>query len=286
MLNLEINNLKKYFGDRLILDISNLKVYSEDRIGIIGVNGAGKSTLLNILCSKLAKDEGYVKHYGEYSYIRQLEEPNHAILNNALYGKFNLKDKDTDNLSGGEKTRFKIAEAFSEGSSMLFADEPTSNLDISAIKIFEKMLLAFNGAVMIVSHDRELLDRVCNKILEMENGQYKLYYGNYSDYVEQKKLEIERKEFEYEQYSKEKQKLEKTVVEISNKTSSMRKTPKRMGNSEARLHRKMGNQKAKGKLEKAKKSIYSRIDHMEVKEKVQSEKKTSIDFKALNKVHS
>lgn len=286
MLNLEINNLKKYFGNKLILDINNLKVYSEDKIGIVGANGAGKSTLLNILCGEIDKDQGYIKHYGEYSYISQLKEPNHAILNNQLHRKFNLKDKDTDNLSGGEKTRLKIAEAFSERSSMLFADEPTSNLDISAIKMFQEMLLEFNGAIMIVSHDRELLDGVCNKIIEIENGKTKPYDGNYSNYMEQKKLEIDRKKFEYDHYLKEKQKLEKSAMEISNKTSSMRQVPKRMGNSESRLHRKMGNQKAKGKLEKTRKSIYSRIEHIEIKERVEPADRTKIDFEALNKIHS
>lgn len=286
MLNLEINNLKKYFGDRLILEIDNLKVYSEDKIGIVGVNGAGKSTLLNILCKKLEVDEGFIKHYGNYSYITQLEEPNYDVKDNELCSKFNLKNKDNNNLSGGEKTRFKIAEAFSKKSDILFADEPTSNLDISAVKIFEEILLNFNSSVMLVSHDRELLDSICNKILEIENGKVKLYDGNYSSFMKQKKMERERKEFEYNQYVKEKERLNKAAVEIDSKTSSMRKAPKRMGNSEARLHRKMGNQKSKAKLDKTKKAIYSRIEHLEVKEKVMNVEKVNIDFETLNKLHS
>ncbi|WP_234122788.1 ribosomal protection-like ABC-F family protein [Clostridium hydrogenum] len=286
MLNLEINNLKKYFGDRLILDIDNLKVYSEDKIGIVGVNGAGKSTLLNILCENTEKDEGFIKHYGSYSYISQLGEPNYNVNDNELCSKFNLKNKTNDNLSGGEKTRFKIAEAFSKKSSILFADEPTSNLDISAVKMFEEMISKFSGAVMLVSHDRELLDKVCNKILEIENGKVKLYDGNYSSFIEQRKAERERKEFEYSEYIKEKERLEKAAIEIDSKSLSMRKAPKRMGNSEARLHRKMGNQKSKAKLDKTRKAIYSRIEHLEVKEKVVNVEKTNIDFEALNKVHS
>jgi len=286
MLNLEINNLKKYFGDKLILEIDNLKVYSEDKIGIVGVNGAGKSTLLNILCRKLQADEGSIKHYGNYSYISQLEEPNYNVKDNELFSKFNLKNKNNNDLSGGEKTRFKIAEAFSEKSSILFADEPTSNLDISAVKMFEEMLVKFDGGVMLVSHDRELLDSVCNKILEIENGKVKLYDGNYSDFIKQKERERKRKEFEYNEYVKEKERLSKAASEIEGKTVSMRKAPKRMGNSEARLHRKMGNQKSKAKLDKTRKSIYSRIEHLEAKEKVVNTEKANIDFEALNKVHS
>ncbi|MFL0249569.1 ribosomal protection-like ABC-F family protein [Clostridium neuense] len=286
MLNLEICNLKKYFGDRLILEIDNLKVYSEDKIGIVGVNGAGKSTLLSILCGKLEVDEGYIKHYGSCSYISQLEEPNYEVKDNELYSKFNLQNKYNNNLSGGEKTRFKIAEALSKESGILFADEPTSNLDISAVKMFEGMLLNFNGSIMLVSHDRELLDSVCNKILEIENGKVKLYDGNYSQFINRKKMERERKEFEYTQYVKEKERLEKAAVEIEGRTSSMKKAPKRMGNSEARLHRKMGNQKSKAKLDKTRKAMYSRIEHLETKEKVVKVEKGNIDFEALNKVHS
>lgn len=286
MLNLEISNLKKYFGDRLILEIDNLKVYSEDKIGIVGLNGAGKSTLLNILCGKLEADEGYIKAYGSYSYISQLEEPNYDVKDKELCSKFNLKNKNNNNLSGGEKTRFKIAEAFSKKCGILFADEPTSNLDISAVKMFEEMLSKFNGSIMLVSHDRELLDSVCNKILEIENGEVKLYDGNYSDFIKQKKMQRERKEFEYTQYVKERERLEKAAIEIDSKTSSMKKAPKRMGNSEARLHRKMGNQKSKAKLDKARKAIYSRLEHLEIKEKVINLEKANIDFEVLNKVHS
>lgn len=286
MLNLKISNLKKYFGDRLILEIDNLNVYSEDKIGIVGLNGAGKSTLLNILCGKLEADEGYIKAYGSYSYISQLEEPNYDVEDKELCSKFNLNNKNNNNLSGGEKTRFKIAGAFSKKCSILFADEPTSNLDISAVKMFEEMLSKFNDSIMLVSHDRELLDSVCNKILEIENGKVKLYDGNYSDFIKQKKMQRERMEFEYNQYVKEKERLEKAAIEIDSKTSSMRKAPKRMGNSEARLHRKMGNQKSKAKLDNSRKAIYSRLQHLEVKEKVANLETSNIDFEALNKVHS
>lgn len=74
MLYLEISNLKKYFGDKLVFDIENLKIYSEDRVGIIGANGAGKSTLLNIISGKIKAEKGFVKVYEKYSYIYQLFE--------------------------------------------------------------------------------------------------------------------------------------------------------------------------------------------------------------------
>lgn len=286
MLNLEISKLKKYFGDRLVIDIENLKVYSEDRIGIVGDNGAGKTTLLNIIAEKTEKDEGDIKRLGSFSYISQLEDEDYVFQNSDIYMKFNLKDKSTKNLSGGEKTKFKIAKALSSSSDMLLADEPTSNLDILGAQKLEEMLLSYKGALMIVSHDRELLDAVCNNILEIEAGRVKLYEGNYSEYIKQKELELRRKKFEYGQYVKEKEKLEKAVMELSTKASSMKKAPSRMGNSEARLHRKMGNQKAKANLDKAKKALRSRIDHLEAKEKPREKEKTIIDFEAVDKLHS
>ena len=98
-------------------------------------------------------------------------------------------------------------------------------------------LLAFDGALLMVSHDRDLLDKVCNRILEIEDGHIKLYQGNYSDYKEQKDLEIKTNELEYENYIKERRKLERSIIETKSKAKGMRKTPKRMGNSEARLHK-------------------------------------------------
>lgn len=162
MLLLEIDKVKKYYGDRLILEIDNLLVYSQDKIGIVGINGAGKSTLLNMLCSKSSCDEGWIKMYGRYSYITQIDEPE------------NISENEKNTLSGGEKTKLKIQSAFNKNSSILLADEPTSNLDIAGIQMLEKKLKNYKGAIFIVSHDRQLLDNVCNKILELNNGKNKI----------------------------------------------------------------------------------------------------------------
>ena len=137
LLLIEGNNIKKSFADRQILDIENLKIYSEDRIGIVGVNGVGKTTLINILCKRLEPDEGYIKIYGNYSYISQLEGPENLRISDEMASKFNISHTWTDNMSG-EKTRFKLAQALSENSPLVFADEPTSNIDIEGIELSER----------------------------------------------------------------------------------------------------------------------------------------------------
>lgn len=286
MLLLEAKNIKKYFGDRLILDIEGLNIYSEDRIGIVGVNGAGKTTLINVLSKKLEPDEGWVKLYGNYSYISQLDAPDGQTLSNEMASKFGVPRTWSMYMSGGEKTRFKLAIALEEKSALIFADEPTSNVDMEGIELMEKRFEEYNGALLIISHDRDFLDRLCNKILEIEHGKIKIYNGNYSDYAAQKKQEVERAQFEYEAYIKEKKRLQEVILETKQKVKSIKKAPRRMGNSEARLHRKMGNQKAKANLERAIKNIEKRIEHLEVKEKPKEQESIKLDLQDANKIYS
>lgn len=285
MLLIEANKIKKYFGDRLILNIDSLKIYSEDRIGIVGKNGAGKTTLMNILSKRLETDEGWIKVYGSCCYISQLEPPNFKNINGEMASKFNIVSTWNEHMSGGEKTRFKIAGALEDHSMMLFADEPTSNVDIKGIELMGEMFKEYQGAFIVISHDRSFLDELCNKILEIENNKIKIYNGNYSAYKKQKIQEKQRVQFEYEQYVKEKKRLEKVISDTKQKVKSMKKAPKRMGNSEARLH-KMGSQKAKVNLEKAVKNVEKRIEHLEVKEKPKEQPKMKLDVMDSNRIYS
>lgn len=285
MLLVECSNIKKSFGDRSILDIENLKVYSQDRIGIVGVNGVGKTTLINILCQRLQADEGGVKLYGRYSYISQLEGPESISITNEMASRFNIESIWNENMSGGEKTRFKLAHALSQNSLLIFADEPTSNMDIEGIELMEKRFEKYKGALIVISHDRNFLDRLCNKILEIEDGRIKIYNGNYSDYAAQKAKERERAEFEYEEYVKEKKRLQSVITDAKQRVKGIKTAPKRMGNSEARLH-KMGGQKAKATIERTVKNIEKRIDHLEVKEKPKEQVGIKLDIQDSNKLYS
>ena len=285
MLLIEANNIKKYFGDRLVLDIDDLKIYSEDRIGIVGRNGVGKTTLINILTNRLAPDEGFVKLYGSYSYISQLEEPDNKSISGELASKFGIEPIWNDYMSGGEKTRFKLANALDDNSMMLFADEPTSNVDMEGIQLIEEMFEEYKGTLIVISHDRNFLDKLCNKILELEDGKIKIYNGNYTDYKNQKLLERERAEFEYEEYIKEKKRLEGVIIDTKQKVKSIKKVPRRMGNSEARLH-KMGSQNARANLERAVKNVKKRIEHLEVREKPKVDPRIKLDVQHSTELHS
>lgn len=285
MLLIDALNIKKYFSDRLIFEFENLKVYSNERIGVVGANGEGKTTLLNVLSKKDEADEGIVKLYGNLEYITQLKKPEKKTISPEMASRFSVKETYVDTMSGGEKMRFKLALALEKNPPLIFADEPTSNVDIEGIELLQRMLDGYKGALIIISHDREFLDNVCTKIIEIHNGKIKEYNGNYSQYKSQKKLEIERQEFEYQKYIDEKKRLEEVVKDISRKSKTMRKTPKRMGNSEARLH-KMGNQSAKASLEKIAKSTRSRIEHLEAKEKPQNETYIKLDVGRVQNIHS
>lgn len=276
MLILECRKLKKYFGNYKILDIEELNIYSEDKIGIVGLNGAGKTTLLNIISGKVKADEGIIKVYGKCSYITQLDEIEEKKIESSISRKFKIENTSKGYFSGGEKTRFKIANGLSEGSNLLLADEPTSNLDMDGINALQKELTKYSGALILISHDREFLDKLCNKIIEIDHGDIKIYKGNYSDYKIQKEKEKDRETFEYNQFTKEKRRLEGAMREKSEKLKKVKNAPSRMGNSEARLH-KMGNQRAKYNMDRAVKNIEARINHLEVKEKPKEIKKTVID---------
>ncbi len=192
--------------------------------------------MLNLLSQKLAPDEGWVQVYGQASTIFQLEPPEHDLISQEMASKFNIPTNYSESMSGGEKTRFKLAACLSQNSAMIFADEPTSNMDLEGIELIERYFAKYSGGLFLISHDRTLLDSLCTKILELEDGRLKIYPGNYSSYSEQKARERERAQFEYEQYVSEKKRLERVVIETSEKSKSVRKTPRRMGNSEARLH--------------------------------------------------
>lgn len=255
MFVLETYQLKKWVADRLLFSLERLQIKAGQKIGVVGVNGAGKTTLLRVLSGELPPDEGKVLSQGTTGWIRQMEEQER------------LEDGPSA-LSGGERTRRKVIRALAEKPELLFADEPTSHLDTESVEWLEKELIKYPGAVLLISHDRALLDAVCTKIIEVENGKVRLYHGNYSEYRRQKEEELERARFEYEQYVAEKKRLTKVVAEKKQKARSMEKPPKGMSASEARLISNKGKaNSARAKMEKQAKAIESRIEKLAKKEK-------------------
>lgn len=266
---LNIDKLKKYYHDRLVLDIDKFEILEYEKIGLVGANGAGKTTLIKALIGKIEIDEGQIYLTNSYSYITQNENLDIESGNSKIKSMLNAPDKFEEHLSGGEKVKLKIATALKEQKKLVIADEPTSNLDQKSISILEEMLKKHKGSLLLVSHDRDFLDALCNKIVELEDGKIKIYNGNYTTYLKIKEEERNRQEFEYEQFVSEKKRLEAAKIQKMNLSNGIRRTPKRMGNSEARLH-KMGGQKGKKNLDGNAKAIQSRIDKLEIKERPKS----------------
>ncbi len=284
-LKIEINKLKKYYNDRLILEIANLKIYSGEKIAVVGDNGAGKSTFLNIIAGLDEPDSGFVKTSGEISYIRQLEYSDDGMIPGRLSKEMGVARICPEDPSGGEIARIKLAASLSRGNQILIADEPASNLDIKGIELLERYLCRFEGTLLLVSHDRELLNKTCSAVIEIDSGAVTRYPGNYDSYIAAKEMAVKRQNFEYESYVSEKRRLEKAVVEKKQHVKNMRKAPKRMGNSEARLHTRGVNGK-KAKLDRSTKAIVSRIEGLEKKEKAKTPPKVFLDAQKTPALHS
>lgn len=242
-------NIKKSFGDRLLFSIPELKIEENEKVGIVGNNGTGKTTFLNIIAGKESVDKGKIEVNGSVSYMKQFD-----IV-------------PTSYLSGGEKTNQRLYETLRQNASILILDEPTNHLDIQKIKLLEERLKKYKGTLLIVSHDRKLLDAICTSILEIDRQQIKKYKGNYTAYQTQKQEEILRKQREYEQYIEERNRLERSIKETKNSASKVKKAPSRMGNSEARLHKRAAEEK-KEKVERHSKALATRLEKLEKKEKV------------------
>lgn len=260
---LNAQNIKKEYGIQTVLDIEKLEVRDGDRIGLIGRNGAGKSTLFGVLSGRLNPDEGVVKRNCEIAEILQSGE-----TDGESEGRFisQMQLRHSAVKSGGERTRLAIAAAFSRHAPLLFADEPTTNLDMEGVEMLEKMIAGYRGAVLMISHDRTLLDRVCNRIWELENGTIRVFDGNYSQWYEQKNRERNFQRFEYEQYRKEKKRLEKAADELQRKSRSMSKPPKSMGSSEWILYKGVASLQ-QGHVQSNKAAVMSRLEHLDKKDK-------------------
>lgn len=228
-------NIKKYYGDRKVLNGVNLDVHHRDRIGLIGRNGTGKTTLADILTGNLDYDEGTIitpREKMSLGYLRQ--EENHfellvSVLNNrdGLNGEFqrlashlginrlgNWEEERLKNISGGEKTKLALARIFAAQPDLIILDEPTNHMDHHGIDFMVSELAAYQGAVIIISHDRYFLDRTVSQIAELENGIIKVYQGNYTLYREAKKKERESQLQTYNSQQKEQQKIEDAIARL------------------------------------------------------------------------
>ena len=214
----EVNNISKSYDNRTLIKDFSYIFLRDDRVGIVGENGAGKTTLVNILRGKINADCGdieigdtvkigcfaqdntnmdpkmrvidYVKEGGEYIPVEDGTKITASTMCERFLFDSTMQYTPIEKLSGGERRRLHLLRVLMESPNFLILDEPTNDLDIETLKILEDFLDKFIGVVVVVSHDRYFLDRICNKIFSYEgNGLIKEYHGNYSDFLIAKEVE-------------------------------------------------------------------------------------------------
>ena len=206
-------NISKSFGKgqnrKELFQNVNLEVKRGERICIVGANGIGKTTLLKLLMGEIPLEAGYLKighnvSFGYYDQEQQYLNPENTVLEEvkeayrlytdtemrAILGRFLFLNEmvflKIEKLSGGEKARLALVKLMLSGANTLIFDEPTNHLDIGSKEVFEEALLDFPGAVVCISHDRYLLNKVPNRILELESKGITEYLGKYDYYMEKK----------------------------------------------------------------------------------------------------
>jgi len=265
MMILCAENIQKDFGNRRILDIRRLEIGSGQRLGLVGGNGVGKSTLLKILAGEMQPDAGRIHRIGSVRLVAQFGAGQADAAHGDAGRRFRAQTL-REGLSGGEMTRRRIAQALDAQPELLLLDEPTSDLDMGGVMDLQRQLLAYQGTILVVSHDRAFLDALCEEIIELEGGAITRFPGNYSSYEAEKARMRNHQQFEFEQYRKEKARLTMAIADKEGHAKSVAGLPKRMGNSEARLHRRSATE-IEEKLHKTAKAMRSRLEHLEEKER-------------------
>jgi ATP-binding cassette ChvD family protein len=209
---IECKNLRKAYGDRLLIDSLSFALPAGGIVGIIGPNGAGKTTLFRMLSGAEQPDGGEIRlgPSVKLAYVDQSRQSlndkhtvwqeisggldlikvgNYETSSRGYVGRFNFKGVQQQqmigDLSGGERNRVHLAKVLKAGGNLLLLDEPTNDLDIETLRALEEALLAFPGCAVVISHDRWFLDRIATHILAFEgDSQVHWFEGNYQEYVE------------------------------------------------------------------------------------------------------
>jgi ABC transport system ATP-binding/permease protein len=218
---IEAKNIGKSWGDRRIVDGFSIRVQRGDRIGVVGPNGAGKTTLVNLLTGAIAPDSGSLRlganiematldqHResldpkstlaealtgGRGDHVIIGDKPKHVVgyMKDFLFAQ-EQRGTPLEALSGGERGRLMLARALAKPSNLLVLDEPTNDLDLETLDVLEEMLGEYEGTVILISHDRDFLDRVVTSVIVPErNGRWIEYAGGYSDMLLQRGADLKR----------------------------------------------------------------------------------------------
>ena len=259
---LNIENVTKVYGDKVLLQDVSLGINEGDKIGVIGVNGCGKSTFLKMIAGISTPDSGNIikNNQASVAYLAQNTEfdPGDTILHyvtrdkvssnpnwnieaeaKTILRKLAIADENAeiDPLSGGEKKRVALARTLLAPADILILDEPTNHLDSGMVRWLEEYLESFRGVLVMVTHDRYFLDRVTNKIVEIDRGSLYSYDANFSGYLELKQARMDQQAASYRKV----QSILRTEIEWVRRGAQARSTKQK-----ARLERfeQMQNMKA------------------------------------------
>ncbi len=278
-----IKDVNKALIDKKLFEIEKLYINENDKIALIGENGSGKTSLFRMILGLDSEYQGTIRSEKSIDYLLNDFESDERYFSHEIYSKAKLNS--FEKYSPGEYQRLKLTELLADKSIFVLMDEPTSHLDIKQKEELVDILNNRSTGYFLISHDRDFINRTCNKILEISNGKVEEYNGNYTFYLEEKEKRKKFHEREYKNFIREKKRLENVAQKIKEQSLSIKTTPKRMGNSEARLH-KMGGQGNKKKLDKQVNATLSRLNQLEKKEKPKEETEIKLTVPDNKKIQS
>ena len=279
---LQAYNITKSFGlNNLFSDVSFV-INKSDKIGLVGLNGCGKSTLLRILNNELTADSGeivktpdekivYLQQELSFNNARTIEEFIESFVHDitddiwevqAITAKLGFTfdpQQKISTLSEGQQMKLKLAQALYQNPTVLLLDEPTNHLDIAGIQWFEDFIKRFNGAIVVISHDREFLNNTVNKIFEIDEQKLNIFEGNYDEYIEQKAQQISKQHQQYKQWQKRRQQLEE-LLKHSRHLSNAKRRGKAVRATKKRIERETKIAKQNNYAEKYEEARISKIN--------------------------
>ncbi len=278
-----LSNVEKQYGDKLLFEKLNISIYDGEKVGVVGSNGSGKSTLLKIIAKEESPDFGTVLVDGKIGYLKQITEYSYQdflVLSQEpefirdfmeiksrlrIAGDIDFSEERLKTLSGGEKTKLMLAGILCRRPEILLLDEPTNHMDTNGVDWLINALESYDGTVVVVSHDRYFLNKSVYKIIELENGKVREFYGDYDDYYSQKQQEYQSLMSRYENQQTMEKKINKQIGALNSWSSKGEKDARRQGGMMSDSRIKGAETKAQvsaTKLASMAKAKVSRLEHL------------------------
>lgn len=289
---LQFNNLRLTYNSKNILNDISGSISKNQKIGLIGINGSGKTSLLKLLANIIHKNSGEISQNCKIEYVSQLDleiykkelllyeylgsryEEWWLVLNmyQELFGKEIRENAKLNTLSGGELIKINISLAFAKSPDLIFLDEPTNHLDLTSIKLLQNLLIKTGVSFVVVSHNIDFLNKVVNRIWELDNGKLFVYGGNYDFYKQAKNRKIQSQQDQYEvvqkKLRKEKSALEKATEKYQKKSSELDKLSRMNDRSMPKIIRNSIKLKVQSNFSSAKHKKFNKIS--KVKKELES----------------